>query len=228
MANVSPGLPFIATYHIQSDTALFSCKQLLAYLYRQYGALRACRAKSETAGTPSLCAAAAPALPPCRNTSFPEPPALQEGAWQVLLTSVSLQLHSTFILHCSVLGFFWKKAIPRNSPTTGTEISAIRRCLCHSGKSGSTRPVTGLTPSSPWKPGRGSAKRSARCSVPQWYDREELRRFHSSMTTVDHSMLNTAWSMWPLIAGAESASWRSTAPEPETESIISLWTSPEM
>lgn len=82
--------------------------------------------------------------------------------------------------------------LPRNSPTTGTDTSTIRRSLFHSGKRGSMRPVTGFTPRSPWKLGRGSAKRSARFMVPQRYDNEELRRFHSSMNTVDQIMLNIA------------------------------------
>lgn len=97
---------------------------------------------------------------------------------------------------------------PRKNPTTGTETRPTRICLFQSGNSGSFLPVTGLIPTSPWKPGRGSWKCSVSVSVPQRYDSTELRLFHSSMNTVDQIMLNTACTMWAL-----TDRWSSSASE---------------
>ncbi|KAG7268141.1 LOW QUALITY PROTEIN: hypothetical protein CRUP_010095 [Coryphaenoides rupestris] len=110
-----------------------------------------------------------------------------------------------------------KMGLPRNSVTTGTDTRAIRSFLCQAGKSGSTRPVAVVTGAGLGE-ARGQLRVAPAASV-------VLRRFHISMTTVDHSMLKTAWIIESSSSAALPSSLTATV-EPEMESSASLFTPP--
>lgn len=95
------------TYHIQSETVPPSCKPSLACLYRWCEALRACRAKPETAGSPSLCVAVAPGPHPSRNKAYPVPPTLQEMWWGEVRREAVLRRAHCFVMHFT-LGQHWQ------------------------------------------------------------------------------------------------------------------------
>lgn len=102
--NLVSWIPPPPTHQIQSEPLPLSCRWSLTCLCRWCEKLKACRGKSETAGSPSLCVTLEPGPPPSKSRSYRRSPTLQgedtvgqeirgqrqkRTDWHILITSSS-------------------------------------------------------------------------------------------------------------------------------------------